>query len=89
MIYDYVNTKPPLNEKTLEEYGATIQHGWLKDQAAKIHKYIKRWRGPNGKWVYQYANNAVNTAKKAGNNLKLKALDLKTKFNRRIRGTID
>lgn len=86
MIYDYVNTKPPLNEKTLEEYGATIQHGWLKDQAAKIHKYIKRWRGPNGKWVYQYANNAVNTAKKAGNNLKLKALDLKTKFNRRIRG---
>lgn len=83
MIYDYVNTKPPLNEKTLEEYGATIQHGWLKDQAAKIHKYIKRWKGPNGKWYYQYA---VNTAKKAGNNLKLKALDLRTKFNRRIRG---
>ena len=52
-MYDYVNTKPPLNEETLSEYGI-IEHGWLKDQAARTHKYIKRWKNAAGKWVYQY-----------------------------------
>ena len=53
MIYDYINTKPPLNEELLSEYGI-IEHGWLKDQAANVHKYIKRWKNAAGKWVYQY-----------------------------------
>lgn len=53
MIYDYVNTKPPLDEELLSNYGI-IEHGWLKDQASKAHKYINRWRNSAGKWVYQY-----------------------------------
>ena len=50
MIYDYVNTKPPIDEL----YDDMLEHGWLKDQAAKVHKYIDRWKGKNGKWVYRY-----------------------------------
>lgn len=50
MIYDYVNTKPPLEEVYME-------HGWLKDQAAKVHKYIKRWKTKTGRWAYLYAQN--------------------------------
>ena len=53
-MYDYVTTKPELNEETLSEFGITIQHGYLKDAAAKVHKYIKRWKNEAGKWVYQY-----------------------------------
>lgn len=49
MIYDYVNTKPPMEE---------VCHGWLKDAAAKAHKYIDRWRGKNGKWYYSYKSKA-------------------------------
>lgn len=65
MIYDYVNTKPPLNEETLAEYGI-IEHGWLKDQAAKAHKYISRWKNAAGKWVYQYKKDkAEKDARKA------------------------
>lgn len=51
MIYDYITTKPPLEEVYME-------HGWLKDQAAKAHKYISRWRGKNGKWYYSYKSKA-------------------------------
>lgn len=39
---------------TPDYYRDVIQHGWLKDQAAKAHKYIKRWKNKAGKWVYQY-----------------------------------
>ena len=46
MIYDGIITKPPMEE--------IIEHGWLKDQAAKVHKYLKRWKNKAGKWVYQY-----------------------------------
>lgn len=46
MIYDYVQTKPPMED--------IIEHGWAKDAAAKVHKYLERWRGKNGKWVYRY-----------------------------------
>lgn len=60
MIYDYVNTKPPLEEVYLE-------HGWLKDQAAKAHKYIERWRGKNGKWYYRYKSKALESATKFAN----------------------
>lgn len=50
--------KPPLDDlysKSFnEEEKEAIEHGWLKDQAAKVHKYIKRWKSKSGKWVYQY-----------------------------------
>lgn len=41
-------------QSTPDYYRDYIQHGWLKDQAAKMHKYIKRWKNEAGKWVYQY-----------------------------------
>lgn len=57
MIYDYVNTKPPL-----EELYDELEHGWLKDTAnkiknkiSKIHKYISKHRTKDGKWVYVYS----------------------------------
>ena len=50
MIYDCVNTKPPLEELCLE-------HGWLKDNISRIHKYISKHRSKNGKWVYVYSKN--------------------------------
>ena len=68
-----------LYTQTPDYYDEYLQHGWLKDQAAKVHKYIERWRGKNGKWYYRYA---VNKAKQLGGKAKLKAIDLKTKFNR-------
>jgi len=43
-------------QQTPDYYRDYIEHGWLKDQAAKVHKYIKRWRNKAGKWVYQYKN---------------------------------
>jgi len=75
-----------LYTQTPDYYSDYIEHGWLKDQAAKVHKYIERWRGKNGKWYYRYATQVGNKAKKIGKNLKYKAkskaLDLKTKYNR-------
>ena len=53
-MYDYVTTKPELNEETLSEFGITIQHGYLKDAAAKVHKYISRKKNAAGKWIYTY-----------------------------------
>lgn len=41
-------------QSTPDFYREYIEHGWLKDQAAKVHKYIKRWKNEAGKWVYQY-----------------------------------
>ena len=71
IMYDYVTTKPELNEKTLSEFGITIQHGYLKDAAAKTHKYLKRWKNAAGKWVYQYKGKAreqaIKLARKAYN----------------------
>lgn len=44
-------------QATPDYYRDYIEHGWLKNQAAKVHKYISRWRGKNGKWVYKYKEN--------------------------------
>lgn len=63
MIYDYVNTKPPLEE-------VYIEHGWLKDQVAKAHKYIERWRGKNGKWYYRYKSKAQELGAKTKRTMK-------------------
>lgn len=53
MVYDYINTKPPLNEDTLASYG--IDADSLKHWGtSRSHKYIKRWRGALGKWYYTY-----------------------------------
>lgn len=41
-------------QSTPDFYREYIEHGLLKDQAAKVHKYIKRWKNEAGKWVYQY-----------------------------------
>lgn len=48
-----------------------LEHGWVKDAAAKAHKYIDRWRNKAGKWVYQYKNEirdkrVANKRKEAG-----------------------
>lgn len=56
MIYDYVNTKPPMEE---------VCHGWLKDAAAKTHKYLERWRGKGGKWYYKYKSKTQEQLAKA------------------------
>lgn len=48
--YDGVITKPELNEDTLAHYGI----------AKKFHKYIKKYIGKNGKWVYVYKRGAKN-----------------------------
>ena len=45
-------------QSTPDFYRDYIEHGWLKDQAAKVHKYISRWRGKNGKWYYSYKSKA-------------------------------
>lgn len=72
MIYDYITTKPPLDENTMHEYGLTyLEHGRMKGWAAAAHKYLDRvWK--NGKWVYKYAKNAgtgaLKTAKSTAKN---------------------
>lgn len=43
-------------QSTPDYYRDYIEHGWVKDQAAKVHKYLKRWRNKAGKWVYEYKN---------------------------------
>ena len=48
-------------QSTPDYYRDYIEHGWLKDQAAKTHKYLKRWKNDAGKWVYQYARKAKGT----------------------------
>lgn len=51
-------------QSTPDYYRDYIEHGWLKDQAAKVHKYIERWRGKNGKWYYRYKSKAQETEAK-------------------------
>lgn len=58
-------------QSTPDFYRDYIEHGWLKDQASKVHKYISRWRGKNGKWYYSY---------------KSKAQELGAKIDRKIKG---
>ena len=41
-------------QSTPDFYRDYIEHGYLKDAAAKAHKYLKRWKNAAGKWVYQY-----------------------------------
>lgn len=52
-------------QSTPDFYRDYIEHGWLKDQAAKVHKYIERWRGKNGKWYYRYKSKAQELGAKA------------------------
>ena len=49
-------------QSTPDYYRDYIEHGWLKDQAAKVHKYLKRWKNKAGKWVYQYKQPKSNTS---------------------------
>lgn len=42
MMYDYVKTKPELNDETLAHF------------LGGAHKYLKKYMGKNGKWVYVY-----------------------------------
>ena len=58
-----------LYTQTPDYYSDYIEHGWLKDQAAKVHKYIERWRGKNGKWYYKYKTTVKNTINKAKSKL--------------------
>ena len=64
--YDGVLTKPELNDESFSEAGI-IQHGWLKNAAAKAHKYIERWKGKNGKWYYKYKSKALESVTKFAN----------------------
>ena len=64
-------------QATPDYYRDYIEHGWLKDQAAKVHKYIKRWKNAAGKWVYQYKKpeshiriNSIDTSDSLKNQLK-------------------
>ena len=41
-------------QSTPDYYRDVIQHGWAKDATSRVHKYIERHRGKNGKWVYVY-----------------------------------
>ena len=52
-------------QSTPDYYREYIEHGYLKDQAAKVHKYIKRWKNQAGKWVYQYKSKAEGLGTKA------------------------
>ena len=56
-------------QATPDYYRDVIQHGWLKDQVNKAHKYIKKYMGKNGKWIYVYES---------------KLNEAKTKFNRML-----
>ena len=56
-------------QSTPDFYRDYIEHGWLKDQAAKVHKYIERWRGKNGKWYYSYKSKAQEQVAKLRRNI--------------------
>lgn len=56
-------------QSTPDFYRDYIEHGWLKDQAAKVHKYISRWRGKNGKWYYSYKSKAQEQIAKLRRNI--------------------
>lgn len=61
-VYDYVITKPELNEGTLAHYGI----------AKKVHKYIDKYL-KNGKWIYRYKSKAQELGTKI--NRKLRGAD--------------
>ena len=67
-------------QSTPDYYRDYIEHGWLKDQAAKVHKYIKRWRNEAGKWVYQYKNE-LQDAKTRRNRKKMKLMPEDVSFD--------
>lgn len=45
-------------QATPDYYREYIEHGWLKDQAAKTHKYIKKYVNKAGNTIYVYARKA-------------------------------
>ena len=69
MIYDYVNTKPPL-----EEVYSELQHGWIQGaftkMANKAHKYIEKYKNEKGKWVYRYYRKKSQDLEKKVSNLR-------------------
>ena len=78
MIYDYVVTKPPMEE--------IIEHGWAKDASTKVHKYIDRWRGKAGKWYYKYKSSDTGKAvQRTTGYLKGKYFKLKAKHKQKIK----
>mgnify|MGYP007038181275 CR=1 FL=1 len=58
MMYDYVINKPELNEDLM------LEHGFVE----RAHKYIKKYMGKSGKWVYVY-NKASGAAKGLANTI--------------------
>lgn len=58
--YDGVIEKPELNDETLAHFGL----------AKAVHKYIDKYMGKNGKWIYRYASTAKSAATGAINKAK-------------------
>ena len=56
-------------QSTPDFYRDYIEHGWLKDQTAKAHKYIERWKGKNGKWYYRYKSKVQGLGAKMNRSL--------------------
>lgn len=53
-------------QSTPDYYRDFIEHGWIKNQAAKAHKYIERWKNEAGFWRYRYQSKRLESqAKKA------------------------
>jgi len=72
-------------QSTPDYYREYIEHGYLKDTAAKVHKYIERWRGKNGKWYYRYKSKASSALTKVRRNmLGADAEDITTDNGRRV-----
>ena len=65
--------KPELNEELM------LEHGIIE----RAHKYIKKYMGKNGKWVYLY-NKAGGTAKGLANTINTKAQNGYSQAKQRI-----
>lgn len=73
--YDYIITKPELNDETLAHF------------LGGAHKYLKKYMGKNGKWVYVY-NKAKKGLNDAAYKAKNKLYDLSVRSERRKLGFI-
>lgn len=71
--YDYIITKPELNDETLAHF------------LGGAHKYLKKYMGKNGKWVYVY-NKVKKGLNDAAYKAKNKLYDLNVRSERRKLG---
>ena len=71
--YDYIITKPELNDETLAHF------------LGGAHKYLKKYMGKNGKWVYVY-NKAKKNLADAAYKTKNALYDLNVRNERRKLG---